>query len=110
MENFSTRKAKKKKKPKKKQTKIIVKEIKFRPDIGDHDYDYRVRHAKEFLGKRFKVRATVTFRGRQMEHTYLGREILKKLAGELSEIADVESSPKMESRSMFAIFAPKSNK
>jgi len=107
---FQYEKSKKEKEAKKKQTKIIVKEIKFRPDIGDHDYDYRVRHAKEFLGKRFKVRATVTFRGRQMEHTYLGREILKKLAGELSEIADVESSPKMESRSMFAIFAPKSNK
>ena len=107
---FQYEKSKKEKEAKKKQTKIVVKEIKFRPDIGDHDYDYRVRHAKEFLGKRFKVRDTVTFRGRQMEHTHLGREILKKLAEELSEIAEVESSPKMESRSMFAIFAPKSNK
>jgi len=107
---FPVREKQKRERSQKKQTKIIVKEIKFRPDIGDHDYDYRVRHAKEFLEKRFKVRATVTFRGRQMEHTHLGREILKKLAEELSEIADVESSPKMESRSMFAIFAPKSSK
>jgi len=108
---FQYQKSKKEKESRKKQTKIIVKEIKFPLGISDHDYEYRMRRAKEeFLEKRFKVRATVTFRGRQMAHTHLGRTLLSKLTGDLSEIADVELEPRMEARSMFTVFTPKPNK
>lgn len=95
---------------KKKQVTVQVKEIKFRPGTDDHDYNYRMEHAKQWLAEGDKVRAAIAFRGREMTHRELGAKILKKLTEDLSELADVEVFPKMEGYQMFTIFNPKKAK
>jgi translation initiation factor IF-3 len=92
---------------KKKQVTVQVKEIKFRPGTDDHDYHYRMEHARQWLGEGDKVRAAIAFRGREMTHRELGAKILKKLSEDLLDIADVEVAPKMEGYQMFTIFVPK---
>ncbi len=95
---------------KKKQVTVQVKEIKFRPGTDDHDYNYRMEHAREWLEDGDKVRAAIAFRGREMTHRELGAKILAKLTQDLAELADVEVSPKMEGYQMFTIFVPKKTK
>jgi translation initiation factor IF-3 len=92
---------------KKKQVTVQVKEIKFRPGTDDHDYRYRMEHARQWLGEGDKVRAAIAFRGREMTHRELGAKILKRLSEELADIAEVEVAPKMEGYQMFTIFVPK---
>jgi translation initiation factor IF-3 len=92
---------------KKKQVTVQVKEIKFRPGTDDHDYRYRMEHARQWLGEGDKVRAAIAFRGREMTHRELGAKILKRLTTELADIAEVEVAPKMEGYQMFTIFVPK---
>lgn len=95
---------------KKKQVTVQVKEIKFRPGTDDHDYNYRMEHAREWLLDGDKVRAAIAFRGREMSHRELGNAILKRLTAALADIADVEVYPKMEGYQMFTIFIPKKSK
>jgi len=95
---------------KKKQVTVAVKELKFRPGTDDHDYDYRMKHAREWLGEGDKVRAAIAFRGREMTHRELGSKILKRLTADLADIADVEVFPKMEGYQMFTILVPKKTK
>lgn len=95
---------------KKKQVTVTVKEIKFRPATDDHDYEYRKENARKWIGDGDKVRATISFRGREMSHRELGSKILAKLRDDLADIADVEVMPKMEGYQMFEIFVPKKNK
>jgi translation initiation factor IF-3 len=95
---------------KKKQVTVQVKEIKFRPGTDDHDYNYRMEHARQWLGEGDKVRAAIAFRGREMTHRELGAKILKKLTVDLADLADVEIYPKMEGYQMFTIFIPKKAK
>jgi translation initiation factor IF-3 len=95
---------------KKKQAVIVVKEVKFRPGTDDHDYDYRMKHAREWLKEGDKVKATIWFRGREMTHRELGSRILAKLEGDLQDIGEVEACPRMEGNQMFIIFGPKRNK
>ena len=95
---------------KKKQVTVTVKEVKFRPSVDDHDYNYRIKHAREWLGEGDKVRAAIAFRGREMAHRELGAKILKRLTDELADIADVEVFPKMEGYQMFTILTPKKAK
>jgi translation initiation factor IF-3 len=95
---------------KKKQVTVQVKEIKFRPGTDDHDYNYRMEHAREWLAEGDKVRAAIAFRGREMTHRELGAKILAKLSVDLTDIADVEVAPKMEGYQMFTIFTPKKSK
>ncbi len=95
---------------KKKQVIITVKEVKFRPGTDDHDYDYRMKHAREWLTGGDKVKATIWFRGREMTHRELGSRILEKLEKDLLDIAEVESRPRMEGNQMFIILAPKRHK
>lgn len=92
---------------KKKQVTVQVKEIKFRPGTDDHDYRYRMEHARQWLGEGDKVRAAIAFRGREMTHRELGAKILARLTQELADIAEVEVAPKMEGYQMFTIFVPK---
>jgi translation initiation factor IF-3 len=92
---------------KKHQVTVSVKEIKFRPGTDDHDYNYRMERAKEWLQDGDKVRAAIAFRGREMTHRELGAKILKRLTQDLIEMADVEVAPKMEGYQMFTIFIPK---
>lgn len=95
---------------KKKQVTVQVKEIKFRPGTDDHDYNYRMEHARQWLGEGDKVRAAIAFRGREMTHRELGAKILKKLTEDLTDLAEVEVYPKMEGYQMFTIFVPKKAK
>ena len=92
---------------KKKQVTIQVKEIKLRPGTDEHDFSYRIKHAREWLADGNKVRAAIAFRGREMAHRELGAKILERLTQELEDVADVEVAPKMEGNQLFTIFAPK---
>ena len=95
---------------KKKQVTITVKEVKFRPGTDDHDYDYRMKHAREWLHEGDKVKATIWFRGREMTHRELGARILEKLERDLIDVGEVEARPRMEGNQMFIIFGPKRHK
>jgi len=95
---------------KKKQVTITVKEVKFRPGTDDHDYSYRMKHAREWLTEGDKVKATIWFRGREMTHRELGSRILEKLEKDLADISEVEMRPRMEGNQMFTIFGPKRHK
>jgi translation initiation factor IF-3 len=95
---------------KKKQVTITVKEVKFRPATDDHDYDYRMKHAREWLQDGDKVKATIWFRGREMTHRELGARILEKLEQDLADVGEVEARPRMEGNQMFIILGPKRHK
>jgi translation initiation factor IF-3 len=95
---------------KKKQVVIVVKEVKFRPGTDEHDYSYRMKHAREWLTEGDKVKATIWFRGREMTHRELGARILEKLEKDLADISEVEMRPRMEGNQMFTIFGPKRHK
>ena len=92
---------------KKKQKMIQVKEVKFRPKTEEHDYQFKKKHIERFLSEGDKVKASVTFRGREMAHPDYGRHILQRLKQELMELALVESDTRMEGRLMFMLLAPK---
>lgn len=97
----------KRKKTKKSKTKTsTLKEIKLRPKIGPHDFEFKSKHVERFLEDGDKVKATITFRGREMDFTEKGREVLLKLAEAHKETAIVEKMPKLEGRSMIMILAP----
>lgn len=91
----------------KKQHQILVKEVKFRPGIEMHDFDFKVRHARRFLEEGNKVKATMMFRGRQMAHPELGREVLTRVAEAVEDVGRVESEPLLEGRNMTMILAPR---
>jgi translation initiation factor IF-3 len=95
---------------KKKQVTITVKEVKFRPGTDDHDYSYRMKHAREWLEEGDKVKATIWFRGRVMTHRELGARILERLEHDLVEVGEVEARPRMEGNQMFIILGPKKHK
>jgi translation initiation factor IF-3 len=90
----------------KKQHQIQVKEVKFRPGIEEHDYEFKTRHARRFLEEGNKVRLTMMFRGRQITHSDLGLEVLKRVEEDLSDVGKVESAPGFEGRVMFMVMAP----
>jgi translation initiation factor IF-3 len=92
---------------KKKQHVIHLKEVKYRPGSDDHDFEFKTRHAREFLADGNKVKVTMMFRGRQMAHTELGREVLDRVAAELKDIGKIEQDPKLEGRNMTMVLAPK---
>src|SRR5436190_11782114 len=92
---------------KKHQKNITVKEVKFRPNTDDHDYEFKKNHIIRFLKQGDKVKAAVFFRGREIVHQSIGRALLERLVEELSEIGSVEARPKMEGPNLIAIFAPK---
>jgi len=94
-------------KARKSQHRITVKEVKFRPKIDEHDFNFKVQHAREFLEANNKVKFTVMFRGREVAHSELGKDILERAAGLLQDIAQVESMPRMEGRTMIMFMAPR---
>ena len=91
-----------------KHQKIVeLKEIKMRPGIDDHDYDVKMRSIHRFFEEGDKVKITLRFRGREMAHTNLGMDVLKRVKADLEQIAKVEAEPKFEGRQMIMILAPK---
>ncbi len=91
---------------KKSQHQQQVKEVKLRPRIADHDLDFKLRNARSFLVEGDKVKFTVVFRGREMLHTGLGRELLARVGTELGELAHVEAQPIMEGRMLHLTVGP----
>jgi translation initiation factor IF-3 len=94
------------KEARRKQTRVEVKEIKFRPKIDPHDYATKKGHVERFLRAGAKVKVTIMFRGREMAHTDLGRKILDRLVNDLGETIVVEAMPKQEGRNMIMVIAP----
>jgi len=97
-------------KARKTQHRISVKEVKFRPKIDDHDFTFKVNHAREFLDENNKVKFTVMFRGREVAHADLGRDILDRAAQLLDDIGQVESNPRLEGRTMVMYMAPRKDR
>ena len=97
---------KKKSEARKKQSVIIVKEIKIRPNIEEHDYQVKIRAMNRFFGDGDKVKVTLRFRGREMAHQELGAKLLERVQGDLEGVAKVEQFPKMEGRQVTMVFAP----
>jgi len=98
---------KKKSEARKKQSVIIVKEIKIRPNIEEHDYQVKIRAMNRFFGDGDKVKVTLRFRGREMAHQELGAKLLERVQEDLEDIAKVEQFPKMEGRQVTMVFAPR---
>ncbi|WP_132859794.1 translation initiation factor IF-3 [Shimia isoporae] len=90
----------------KKQKTIEVKEVKFRPNTDKHDYDVKMRNVFKFLENGDKVKVTLRFRGREMAHQNLGRELLERVAEDIKELGKVENMPKMEGRQMIMMIGP----
>ncbi|HZD05972.1 MAG TPA: translation initiation factor IF-3 [Longimicrobiales bacterium] len=90
----------------KKQHQVQVKEVKFRPGIEDHDYEFKTRHVRRFLQEGNKVKVTMMFRGRQVTHPELGLQVLQRVTEDLAEVATVETQPSFEGRIMSMVLAP----
>jgi translation initiation factor IF-3 len=95
------------KRRKKNQVVIEIKEVKFRPKVEKHDYEFKVRHVVRFLSEGDKVKCTIMFRGREMAHTDLGEVLLKRVLGDLEGKVVVEQTPRLEGRNMTMMIAPK---
>src|SRR5689334_11531068 len=91
---------------KKKQHVIQVKELKFRPNTDDHDYDFKKNHAIRFLKEGNRVKAVVQFRGREIAHVDLGKKLLLRFAGDLSGVGAIEGQPRLEGRNAHLIISP----
>lgn len=94
------------KESRKKATHISVKEVKFRPKIGQGDFDTKVRHIIDFLNEGHKVKVTLQFRGREMAHPELGAKVLNGVAAQVGALAKIEASPRLDGRSMTMVMAP----
>jgi len=94
------------KESRKKATNIVVKEMKYRPKIGGGDFDTKTRKVAQFLAEGHKVKITIMFRGREMQHPELGRRILDRVAEEVAEFGKVEVMPKQDGRNMTMVLGP----
>lgn len=104
---FKYEQQKRDKETKKKQKIVSLKEVKLRPGIEDHDFDVKLKNAQRFLADGDKVKVTIMFRGRELSHPELGRQLLIKMADILKETVNVEREPKLEGKNMIMIVAPK---
>ena len=95
---------------KKHQRVIEVKEIKFRPKVDEHDYEFKKKHIERFLADGDKVKATIFFRGREMAHPEIGRRILERLIGELADVAIAETMPRQEGNQMHVILSQRAGR
>ena len=91
---------------KKKQKVVLLKEIKLRPGTDVHDYNFKIKNAKKFLTKRDKVKFTVKFKGREMQHIQLGKDLMNRIIEDTKELGKVETHPKFEGRQMIMIIQP----
>ncbi|RMD47024.1 MAG: translation initiation factor IF-3 [Alphaproteobacteria bacterium] len=98
--------AKREAEARKKQKVIEVKEVKFRPNTDTHDYEVKLRNIRRFLEEGNKVKVTLRFRGREMAHQDIGRQLLERVAGDVEGLGKVEHMPKLEGRQMIMIIGP----
>ena len=103
---FLYEKKRKEKEAKKKQHVINIKELRFRPHTDDHDYEFKMKHARKFITDGDKVKATVQFRGRDIIYSDQGKQLLDRFAEDLQDIAKIETSAKLEGKRMSVILAP----
>jgi translation initiation factor IF-3 len=103
---FKYEQQKKEAEARKKQKTIEVKEIKFRPNTDTHDYDVKMRNVVKFLENGDKVKITMRFRGREMAHQNLGRDLLERVASDVEEIGKIDNMPKVEGRQMVMMISP----
>lgn len=99
--------AKKEKEAKKKQKVLEIKELRVTPNIEEHDFEFKSKNARKFLEDGNKVKITVRFRGREVNNSKMGENVLNKFIEKLDDIAMVEKQPKLEGRNMFTILAKK---
>ena len=97
---------KKANKAKKKQKKIDLKEIKLRPVTEIHDYTFKIKNAQKFLSKGDKVKFTIRFKGRELQHTYLGNKLMDKIKADMSTIGKIELHPKFDGKQMIMVIQP----
>ena len=95
------------KEAKKKQKVITIKEVKLRPNLEQHDFDVKLKNALRFIEEGNKVKVTIMFRGREMSHQELGRDVLRRVAEELKDLVAIERDAKLEGKNMIMILAPK---
>lgn len=98
---------KREKEAKKKQKIVTIKEVKLRPNIEQHDFDVKLKNALRFLEEGNKVKVTIMFRGRELSHPELGREVLNRVSDQLKELVSIERDAKLEGKNMTMILAPK---
>ena len=91
---------------KKKQKIVLLKEIKMRPVTETHDYEFKVKNAKKFIGKGDKVKFTIRFKGRELQHSHLGRELMDKIKVDMKDIGKVELHPKFDGKQMIMVIQP----
>jgi translation initiation factor IF-3 len=91
---------------KKKQKIVLLKEIKMRPVTETRDYDFKVKNAKKFIGKGDKVKFTIRFKGRELQHSHLGRELMDKIKTDMQDIGKVELHPKFDGKQMIMVIQP----
>ena len=103
---FKYENAQKAKESRKKATNVVVKEMKYRPKIGRGDFDTKTRKVYEFLGEGHKVKVTIMFRGREVQHPELGRRILDRVAETVVDVGRVEALPKVDGRNMTMVLGP----
>ena len=103
---FKYEQSKKQRASKKKQHSTQIKEVKFRPKTEEHDYQFKKRHAEEFLEKHHKLKVTMMFRGREMDHRERGAELLARLVEDLKHVGTVEHQPRFEGRLMVMYMSP----
>jgi translation initiation factor IF-3 len=94
------------KESRKKSTNVVVKEMKYRPKIGQADFETKTRRVERFLSEGHKVKVTIMFRGREMQHPELGKKILDEVAEQVSHLARVETYPRLDGRNMTMVLAP----
>jgi len=97
---------KKANKAKKKQKIVLLKEIKLRPVTEVHDYDFKVKNAKKFISKGDKVKFTIRFKGRELQHSHLGNELMNKIKEDMRDIGKVELHPKFDGKQMIMVIQP----
>jgi translation initiation factor IF-3 len=98
---------KKEKDARKNQKTVNIKEVKLSPTIEEHDFSFKLKHAQKFLNDGDKVKVSIRFRGREMNHTRLGQQMLEKFAAQLSEIGTIDKMPKLEGKNMIMFINPK---
>lgn len=104
---FKYEQAKRDREARRNQHVVNIKELKMRPRIDDHDFEVKVRSGERFLKDGDKIKCTIMFRGREIVHSQLGREVLRQLAERLQEFGVVEAEPRLEGRNMTMILAPR---
>ena len=90
----------------KKQKVVLLKEIKMRPVTETHDYEFKVKNAKKFIAKGDKVKFTIKFKGRELQHSHLGNELMNKIKEDMKETGKVESQPKFDGKQMIMVIQP----